>query len=208
MHFFLTSFCLPSIQLLAKWDLIHIKPTYLLQPGWWPFLSRGTFVWPGCFQDRRIWVEGLFLWKVDYYFLQVLRKAERGGGRWGRGTLKTAHSREAIALDRFLILENKSGREGGWVTTCPDFLRTDWVSRNSDVQTTLNKKEVGKVKTLGPEIWKWVTPSLTKGFKSPSLCVLENTSSLFTICPPYLMATGHWGQEPVRNPHTIGASSC
>lgn len=49
--------------------------------------------------------------------------------------------------DRFLILENKSGQEEGWATPCPDFLRTNLVSRNSDLQTTLNK-EVGKVKTL------------------------------------------------------------
>lgn len=60
------------------------------------------------------------------------------GRGWKRGTYKTTHSREAVAMDRFPILENKSGQEEGWVTTCPNFLRTNWVSRNSDLQTSLN----------------------------------------------------------------------
>lgn len=39
----------------------------------------------------------------------------------GEAPKKTAHSREAIDMDRFLILENKTGQEEVWVTTCPDF---------------------------------------------------------------------------------------
>lgn len=89
-------------------------------------------------------------WRGCYCERLIITCGKCWGKWWGGGgeAPRRQHSREAIAMDRFLILESKSGREEGWVTTCPDFLRTHWVSRNSDLQTTLNKKEVGKVKTL------------------------------------------------------------